>query len=306
MEQADSAVRREDYHYAVYRHKLLTADGSMYSRPFIVIKNRFGITIRFTSLHNYVGIFAGKVFAPLHSDAAAKLYHVCKMLNYILIERHPEFGADHVFEVRREYLEQYFRDYAETLQPNGEYRSAASVEHCVSAVVAFFMSLRRKFGRQMRLSESDLVIKKLGYACRYDALMKTSPAFQVRGVRKTTAIFRELPTKAFRILLNLAFRHTPDIAFAMCLQAFAGLRAGEVCNIRQEQSRRGGSMTLTLIGSDVRKVEIASKSDGVFAHATKLSQRQHSDSAANKAERWRKPNHLSHSGRLRALPICVG
>jgi len=82
--------------------------------------------------------------------------------------------------------------------------------------------------------------------------------------------FRELPTKAFKILMNLAFRYSPDISFAMCLQAFAGLRAGEVCNIRQEHSPLGRSITLTKIGDDVRKIEIdltrelPMRSDGVF------------------------------------------
>ena len=31
---------RNDYHYAVYEHKLVTADGMTYPRSFIVIKNR--------------------------------------------------------------------------------------------------------------------------------------------------------------------------------------------------------------------------------------------------------------------------
>lgn len=251
-----SADRRNDYRYAVYQHRLLAADGQTYSRPFIVIKNQFGVIVRFTTLHDYAVVYAGKSFAPLQSDATAKLHYVCRMLNYVLVERFSDFGADHVFEVKREMLEQFFRDYTETLQANGEYRSQASIERCIAAITAFFRSLCRKFATQMNLKESELVTEKSVWSRRNGMISKSVPAFQVRGVRTSKPTFRELPTNAFRLLLNHTFRYAPDIAFAVCLQAFAGLRAGEVCNIRQEQSPLGSSLAITMIGRDVRKVEI--------------------------------------------------
>jgi integrase len=251
-----SADRRGDYHYAVYQHRLVAADGQAYSRSFIVIKNHFGVIVRFTNLHDYAGVYAGKAFVPLQSDAKAKLHYVCKMLNYVLIERFPDFGADHVFDVTREMLEQFFRDYAGTPQTNGEYRSPASIERCIAAITAFYMSLCRKYAGQMKLKESELVTEKLVRGRRGAMVAKPVPAFQARGNRKTKSIFRELPTKAFEILMNNAFQYAPDIAFAMCLQAFAGLRAGEVCNVRQEQSPIGSGLSISMIGADVRKVQI--------------------------------------------------
>ena len=250
------ADQRNDYHYAVYQHRLMAADGQVYTRPFIVIKNQLGVIVRFTNLHDYAGVYAGKMFAPLSADAKAKLYYVCRMLNYVLIERFPDFGADHVFEVNRDMLEQFFRDYAETPKVNGEYRSPASIEFCISAVTAFYRLLCKKFAAQMSLKESELVTDKFVRGRRGVMVAKAVPAFQVRVTRKAKPVFRELPSKAFEILLSQAFRYAPDIVFAMCLQAFAGLRAGEVCNVRQEQSPLGGSFVISRIGSDVRKVEI--------------------------------------------------
>jgi integrase len=251
-----NADLRGDYRYAVYQHRLLAADGQTYSRPFIVVKNRFGVIVRFTNLHDYAGIYSGKTFAPMQSEATAKLYYVCRMLNYVLIERFQDFGADHVFEVTREMLEQFFRDYAETPKANGECRGQASVERCIAAVTSFYRSLRRKFAAQMNLKDHELVTERFVWNRRSGVVPKIVPTFQARGIRTSRPIFRELPTKAFRLLMNHAFRYTPDISFALCLQAFAGLRAGEVCNIRQEQSPIGSSLAMTLIGRDVRKVEI--------------------------------------------------
>jgi len=261
---------RGNYRYAVYKHQLLAPDGSVYTRPFIVIKNMYGAIVRFTNLHNYASIFAGKIFVPMNADATKKLFYVCKALNYALIEQHEEYGADHVFQISREMLERFFSDYATTESSVGGFRSEPSVEFCVSAVTGFFHNLCRKFSEQMLLDESDLVTERNVYTKRGGVVAKTVPAFQVRGIRSNKRTFRELPTKAFKILMNLAFRYAPDIAFAMCLQAFAGLRAGEACNIRQEQSPAGGSLKVTRVGNDARKVEIdltrklPMRSDAVF------------------------------------------
>ena len=57
---------RNDYHYAVYEHKLVTADGMTYPRSFIVIKNRYGVIIRFTRLHNFAGAYGAIVQPGIH------------------------------------------------------------------------------------------------------------------------------------------------------------------------------------------------------------------------------------------------
>jgi integrase len=265
----DGAFRAE-YRYGVYRHKLTAPDGAAYTRPFIVIRNSHGVIARFTAFHKYVGVFDGKVFLPLVADAEKKFYYICKMLNYVLIERYADFGIDDALQINRTALEDFFCDYALETKPDGGFRGAQSIEKCVDAVVTFFRNMRRKLGERILLSNADLVAEKLIRTKRGEIVSKNVPAFQVKGIRSHSEAFRELPTKAFKILLNLAFRYAPDIAFAICLQAFAGLRAGEVCNVRQEGSPLGGGIVFTRIGDDVRKVEIdltreiAMRSDGVI------------------------------------------
>jgi integrase len=262
--------RRKEYHYGLYGHKLITIGGEVYTRHFIVIKNRYGSIVRFTRLHNYVGVYEGKVFAPVVSDAEAKLRYVCMMLNYVLIEHYEKHRIDHVFKISREALECFFRDYAQEMLADGSHRGKQSVEKCAYAVTMFFRKLRRKFGGHVVLRETDLVVETTAYDRRGRPKRKMRPAFQVRGFPNRKEIFRELPTKAFRILLNLAFRYAPDIAFAICVQAFAGLRAGEVCNVRQEGSPQGNGLIFTYFEGGARKIEIdlmrelPLRSDGVI------------------------------------------
>ena len=79
------------YRYGLYSHRLIAPNGEVYTRHFIVVKNQFGLNARFTRLHNYVGVYEGKEFTPLVSDAETKLRYVCMMLNYVLIEHYETF-----------------------------------------------------------------------------------------------------------------------------------------------------------------------------------------------------------------------
>lgn len=268
------------YRYGLYGHKLIAANGEVYTRYFIVVKNNYGVIVRFTNLHNYTGIYEGKVFAPITSDAESKLRYICMMLNYVLIRHYDDFHIDHIFKISREALEQFFRDYATEQLPNGGYRGELSVQKCVFTVTAFFGKLCWKFGGCMTLTKEDLYTEKTVFN-KYGKLKKRKlPAFQVRGIPKAGAAFRKLPTNAFRIPLNLAFRYAPDIALAICLQAFAGLCAGEVCNVRQEGAPMGSGLIFTWIEGRTVKVEIdltrelPMRSDGVICGKIKKERRQ--------------------------------
>ena len=276
----DASGWREEYRYGLYSHRLIAVNGEVYTRYFIVVKNRYGLIARFTRLHNYVGAYDGKVFAPLVSDAEAKLRYVCVMLNYVLIDQYDRFRVNHVFKIGREALECFFRDYAQGTLKDGSHRGQQSIEKCVQAVTMFYRKLRRKFGGYVLLREADLVAETTVRDRRGHPHQKKVPTFQVRGFPKHADAFRELPTKAFQILLNLAFRHAKDIAFAICLQAFAGLRAGEAMNVRQESSPQGNGLIITRFESTVKKVvidlmrELPMRSDGVLCGKIKRERMQ--------------------------------
>jgi hypothetical protein len=272
--------QRSSYRYGLFCHRMIAANGEAYMRHFIVIKNLYGLIVRFTRLHNFVGVYDGKVFAPLVADAEAKLLYVCMMLNYVLIEHYDKFLTDHVFKIGREALECFFRDYAQEPLSDGRYRGKQSIEKCINTVTVFFRKLQRKFGSAVLLSESDIVTEVTVYDRRGRPKQQKRPTFQAKGFVSHKKAFRDLPTKAFQILLSLAFRYAPDIAFAMCLQAFAGLRAGEVCNVRQEGSPLGNGLRFTYMEGEARIIEIdlmrelPMRGDGVFCGRIKKERTQ--------------------------------
>jgi len=241
---------RREYRYGLYFHKQTAPDGSVYIKPLIVLRNDYGDIVRFTQLHRFADTSTDKLFVSVATSDKERLYHVCSMLNYVLIDNYVRFGVDHIFNITREILSAFFNSYATEPDNSGNLRSQVTIEKCISNVTEFFRKLKRFYGCAVSLNLDELYTEKTAFGRNGRRIIRRVPLFQVRGILKQSTVFRELPTAAFKILLTLAFRYTPDIAFAMCLQAFAGLRAGEAMNVRQT------GIVFTLIGGFIRKAEI--------------------------------------------------
>ena len=271
---------RENYRYGVYEHKLVHDATIAYSRSFIVIKNKYDVIVHFTSFHNYIDAYTKGVCIPITSDAKTKLHYICAMLNYVLIDNHGKFGIEHVFGIEKKMLEAFFQDYALEKKNDGSNKSQQTIEKCVVAVTGFFRKLCRGFEGYMKISPKDLYSERTVLTKRGKAHKKLTPNFKVRTVQSVKTTLRDIPTKVFQVIVNQASCHTPEIMFAICLQAFTGLRPGEVCNVRQECSPLGSGLVITAIEGVVKKVEIditakyALRSDGVSCGGIKKLRRQ--------------------------------
>lgn len=247
---------RTQYRYAVYEHKLVFDVTKAYSRAFIVVKNQYDVIVHFTGLHKYVDAYTKGICVPMTSDGKAKMHYVCAMLNYILIDNYDRFGIEHIFGIEKSMLESFFQDYALKKQSDGSSKSHQTIEKCVFTITGFFRKLCRSYEGYMKISPKDLYSEKTVFSKHGKAQKKLTPNFKIRTAPTVKTILRDIPTKVFQVIVNQAFRHTPEIVFAICLQAFAGLRPGEVCNVRQECSPLGSGLIITAIDSVVKRVEI--------------------------------------------------
>lgn len=254
--------------YAVFTIRNTLEDGLVYARSFIVVKNDYHVIVRFTRFQDYAGLYARGTYKPITADAETRLYFICGFLNYVLADHGTEFGIRHVFDITKPIMEMFFNHYAQERQENGRCRSRESVERCIQTVSDFMRRLCDDFGGYMKLRKSELFEEKVRMNHKGQLVRKLVPAFQATGIPSHDGPFRDMPTKVMEILLRMAFRYTEDIAFGLCLQAFAGLRAGEVCNVRQECSPLGAGILFVEAGGRVTKAEIdlrrelALRSDG--------------------------------------------
>ena len=161
------------------------------------------------------------------------------------------------------------------------HRQKESVENCISAVTRFMAGLNRKFGNYMGVTRAELYREEVAVDRRGHRSVRLIPDFHIRMIPEEREKFRDLPTKAFELLVPMAFRYAPDIAFAMCLQAFAGLRAGEALNVRREDSPLGAGIVFTRTAGNVRDVRIdlrrvlVLRSDGMAVGRIKKPRIQH-------------------------------
>ncbi len=310
-------IARLQYRYAVYEHKLITTDNLVFSRSLIVIKNCYRVIIHFTEFHKYAESFLGKgnITKPITSDSKARLHYVCSMLNYIFRDNYSRFKADHVFQININMLECFFNDYATTKGRNNKYRSSQSIEKCIFTITDFFQNLDREYGGYLSLKTNELYDEKTVITARGKLVKKYMPRFRIRTMPQHNKIFRDIPTKVLEILINLAFIHAKGIAFALCLQIFAGLRPGEVCNVRQETSPLGCGIVQTISNNRVQRVDIdltkeyMLRSDGIVCGRIKKEriQRVHPTflNAFSKAYKFHKKYLSAHSYEEDYCPMFV-
>lgn len=246
----------KELRYSVYSYNGKMEDGMVFTRSFIVVRNGYKMIERFTHLQDYAGVYRKGSYTPITSNPRANLHYICRMLNFILVQNGASYKVKHVFDITKDMMYAFFADYALSPKKDGTHRGEACINDCVSACTKFMANLSKKFGGYMKVSRSQLYEEKYiktNYGQRKTIYV---PDFCIAGVPEVHTIFRDIPTKAFRLMITLAFRYTPDIAFAMCIQAFSGLRPGEVMNVRQENSPIGPGMFVTEEVASVTRIEI--------------------------------------------------
>ena len=182
--------------YAVYSIRNTVENSLIYTRSFIVIKNGYGVIVRFTHFQEYAGVYVNGTYRPLTSNPEAKLYYICDMLNYCLVDHGARFGIRHVFSITKEMLAEYFDHYAMEQLSNGSHHSRQSVERCISTVTAFMAKLTSKYGGFMKLRKADLYTEKAVVLKKGKMVKRTVPAFQATGIEDHDGAFRDIPTKA--------------------------------------------------------------------------------------------------------------
>lgn len=243
--------------YAVFSIRNSLENGISYRRSFIVLKNGYGMIVRFTRLEDYAGIYSGRTYKPLQADPEPKLHFICGMLNYVIIENGKRLGVKHVFDITKPMLEEYFNSYAMTEKSEGGYHKESTVVTCIADVTAFMANLSRKFGGFVKVTRDELYVEKTIRLHTGKLEVRHIPDFQATGIfEENDGPFRDMPSRVMEILIPMAKKYAPDIAFGIALQAFAGLRAGEVCNVRQEGSKYGPGLRFVEVGGQVRRVEI--------------------------------------------------
>lgn len=224
--------------FAPYHYAWVEEDGTTYEWSLISIQlNR--IMIRLTDYHKYVGAINGSKHAYYIDNDSVR--RVCNFLTYALFKHHGRYKANRITDIPFQSAVDYMNGYSKTKNSMGNYPSRQSVEKERYAICHFMKDLKEKrsdydehFYVKKVLVESTSANKLIGKKRSRAVWEYEIPAIYLGNSGK--GLLRDIPQKAIPILLRAVKREEPELVLAVLLQLCAGLREGEIVNIRRANS----------------------------------------------------------------------
>lgn len=240
--------------FKVYDHFIITESGERIKYCFIVLADSDGVIVRWTNFHKYA------TSGRLHSTSGDTTYryrNAVRLLNYCFFQ---EYHIRRLHDMTAEMVKKFLSNYAMCTLPEDDentHRSKNTVSTCISSVLDFVTNLKadypecaldlnklyrtkEKFNRKKGKYED---IRVLDFDIRYKEMKKKE-------------IFRDMPEKVFIIVFNEIYRNHKDILMLVALQAFAGLRPSEACNVRRTDSALGPGITFEYVDGRINNVYI--------------------------------------------------
>ena len=242
-----------NYHFGVYKHHLVITGNRMVSRQFIAIKYDNGY-VRFTDFHRYVRSPVNRV-KHFTSDGNNRFAFVVQLLNYAFLYRNIGSLDRLDAKIVAEFLNLYgmgelpWDDETTT-------RSESTVTRCVRYILDFCELLSDDLKKKCRLKKDELYTWKDVRDKRGKLHKVKVPVFDVKYSGNGRQIFRDIPDKAFSLIFRYIVEHHTDMLGLLLLSAFCGLRPGEACNVRREDSPLGAGIMPAYVGNELVKVEV--------------------------------------------------
>ena len=242
-------------YFTLYRRQTVVA-GRVVTRFSIVLKDReTGLIIRITDYADYAFYLKDKL--SVHAEDPDRLYSVCQMLDFILIKNYPIYGLTDLAGMTKEMMQAFLDDYAMTELPTGGYPDLETVRAKREAISEFALSLIEA-GRLPLISKGDLVettyIKDKRVVVPINKyLLRTRAIKRPSGYKK---LLRDMPYAIAERLLIMTELYDPDLTCAVALGLYAGLREGEICNMRLNTSIHGPCFKFTFVGDSCTGIEI--------------------------------------------------
>lgn len=241
--------------FAVYSHEL-TYERNILSRHFIVLKDENGNIVLWTDFHKYARSGLKKRVLKLTTTNRERCLNVVQFLNYVF------FGKYHITrltDIKAVMVKDFFTDYGLCRLPGDDentHRNEATVDICI-AYIFDFLDLVIRDNPSCRMKVSDLYRKEMVLSKNKKTMVeKKIPVFEVRCKPGKKVIFRDITDGAFEIILSeIAANHT-NILMLAALEAFAGIRPSEACNVRRVDSALGAGMSFKFTNGEISDIYI--------------------------------------------------
>ena len=225
-----------DLRFSVYKHSLVY-DQRLINRFFIVLKDESANIAAWTDFHKYIRPWKSKRAVSVMSTAENRFYSIVPLLNYVFFDK---YHIDKLTDITASMVQEYLNDYGLCrLIKDNEYtvRGEAMVDQTCRFVIDFLENMIDDCS-EAKLKKEELYREEEVYSKNQRRYVKKKvPAFKVIYKPSNKETLRDIPDKAFKILMDEIIENYRSILGLAILGAFAGVRPSEACNVRRADSR---------------------------------------------------------------------
>lgn len=222
---------RDKYFFKNRPLKVLNREGEVQMIPCIVMyEKETMIPVAYPGYERwYLNLVENEQQAA--STLTLKASAVCAFLNYILQNTAVDALQDVTINIIRDFIADY------RTKPNGEYREHTGWSRGVNIVYAF-LSVYWEYNHEsfeFAYEPKDLYSKTNVINPRKQSVKEyKANKFSVKPHKSTKKKYRFLAENYLDIVIDAARKYDPMIALAIGLQAYAGLREGEIANLTRK------------------------------------------------------------------------
>lgn len=265
-----------------YRYNFIDEYGEQYILCLIALWYK-GNILKMTDYHQFVGDKTKR--QRVYKQNMDEVRRVCNFLNYVFFEKYYLYRAETLAEIPFEAAQAYLLEYSSKHTRFDEYPSAQSVAKERAAICMFMFNTckfrddkEHYYARKIqsgKSSDKDVLGKrhKKSFAWEYEIPVRYMGEYEYNLVR-------DVPGEAILVILKWVRLKAPDLYLEVLLQLCAGLREGEVVNVRRFDSTYPGGIIyskengeFTSFEMDLRKNYLL-RSDGKVVGSIKNPRKQ--------------------------------
>lgn len=225
----DFTEHSKKYRFINRNVNIQNEDGGISSYPCIVLYElETGIPILYTGLEKYICSLA--LSEILDGETLAKrAVGICNFLNYLLYETQINSIHECTITIVREYLK-----FSRTKDSGEKYNNDTWVRYrgfLFDFLNSYYKAYKNKLPFKYNGDELQVKIHITNKSKQKAYSMIQNAGLNVKGPRTTHKKNRILVNGYLDLLIFEAKKYESEIALAICLQAYAGLREGEVVNM---------------------------------------------------------------------------
>lgn len=242
-----------------YKYKI---DYQQFECPYIVLEDKYtGIPKQILDISLYITDIGDNSLSYKNSESYVRT--VCELLNYVFIDNRNKYQLSNLSEITKNIIEDFLNTQCNRLNKQGSPISKKTVDLKAYHLVTMIYSLSRYNSKYFKyIKPTDIAtIDKIftDYKSKevlHINLVYGNPLQNRRETKTCKSLERDMPYKLVEKFILAARAFDPQLEFAIVLGCYAGLREGEICNVRRVGSIYGSGIEIVKNNSLISSMNI--------------------------------------------------